>query len=458
MQDLNDTPLAERWNNRALFRLLWPLVIEQLLGVTIGIADTVMVSSLGEYAVSGVSIVDAINVLLIIAFGALATGGAVVVSQYMGRQDLRNARRASKQLMYVTTAVSLLIMALALLLRRPLLRSIYGQIAPEVMQAAETYFWLSAVTYPFLGIYNAAASLFRSIGNSRVTMLVAVLVNLLNVAGNGICIYGLHLGVAGAGIATLVSRMVAAAVLIVLLIVDRRIPISLKEKLGSGKPTLEPALIRSILRVGIPSGVESSLFQIGKILVSRIFTTFGTSAIAANAICGVINSVTFMPANAFALAMITVVGQCVGASDYKSARKGTAKLMKLTYVSVFFLSVITLVFMDPILGIFHLSPESQALAKQLLWVHCVMAPLSWPGSFTLPNALRAAGDARYCMVVAVISMWTIRISAAYILAYPLKLGAVGVWYAMVSDWCVRGICYGWRWKHGRWQDKRVLAH
>ncbi|MDR0721447.1 MAG: MATE family efflux transporter [Treponema sp.] len=446
--------MAERWNNQALFRLVWPLVIEQILGVTIGIADTVMVATIGEYAVSGVSLVDAINTLLIIAFGALATGGAVVVSHYIGRQDMKTAGRASKQLMYVNTSMALIIMGFALVWRGPLLQSIYGHITPEVMQAAETYFLLSALSYPFLAIYNAAASIFRSIGNSRVTMLVALLVNLLNVAGNGIFIYGFHLGVAGAAIATLISRMVAATVLTLMLIVDRRIPLSLA---GIEKITLEPVLIRSILQVGIPSGLESSLFQIGKILVSRIFTSFGTAAIAANAIAGVVNSVSFMPANAFAMAILTIVGQCVGAADYGSARSNTAKLLKLTYASVFCFSVLTFMFMDPILGIFQLSPEAHALAKGFLYIHCIVAPVSWPASFTLPNALRAAGDARYCMVVASLSMWLIRVSAAYILAYPLGLGALGVWYAMVLDWCVRGICYAWRWKHGRWQGKRVLA-
>ncbi|MDR3114988.1 MAG: MATE family efflux transporter [Treponema sp.] len=446
--------MAEKWNNQALVRLLWPLVIEQILGVTMGIADTVMVAAIGEYAVSGVSLVDAINTLLIIAFGALATGGAVVVSHYIGRQDMQTAGRASKQLMYANTAAAVIIMGLALAGRRPLLQGLYGQIAPDVMEAAETYFLFSALSYPFLAIYNAAASLFRSMGNSRVTMRVALLVNLLNVAGNGLFIYGFHLGVTGAAIATLVSRMAAAAVLTCMLITDRRLPFSLR---GIRRITLEPVLLRSILRVGIPSGLESSLFQIGKILVSRIFTSFGTAAIAANAVSGVINSFSFMPANAFALGILTVVGQCVGAADYGSARNNTAKLMKLTYGSVFFLSLLILVFMDPLLGIFKLSPEAHELARGFLYIHCIMAPISWPASFTLPNALRAAGDVRYCMAAAVLSMWLIRVSAAYILAYPLGLGARGVWYAMVSDWCVRGICYIRRWKQGRWEDKQILA-
>jgi putative MATE family efflux protein len=445
--------IGEQWSNRALFRLLWPLIIEQVLAVTIGIADTIMVTSVGEHAVSGVSIVDAINVLLIIAFGALATGGTVVVSQYIGRRDGRNASLASRQLLYASVVVSLGIMAFALILRRPLLRLIYGRIAPDVMRAAETYFWLSALSYPFLAIYNAAASLFRSVGNSRNPMLVAILVNFVNIGGNALFIFGFHWGVTGAGLATLLSRGTAAIVLVTLLMNTRSRFISLA---GIFRFRTEMPMIRSILNVGIPSGLESAMFQIGKILVSRIFTTFGTAAIAANAIAGVINSFAFMPAQAFAIAMLTIVGQCVGARDYEAAKKHTFKLMKLTYGSIFLLNVLIVVFMGPLIGLFNLSPEAARIARSFLWVHCVMAPISWPISFTLPNALRAAGDARYCMVVAVISMWAIRVIAAYLLAYPLGFGPVGVWCAMVADWCLRGLCYTLRWKGGKWREQTVI--
>jgi putative MATE family efflux protein len=450
---LNPESIAQRWNNRALFRLLWPLIIEQILAVTIGVVDTIMVASIGEYAVSGVSLVDAINLLLIIAFGALATGGTVVVSQFIGRRDDKNAALASRQLIYASTVVSLGIMVVTLLLRRPLLRLIYGRITAEVMGAAETYFWFSALSYPFLAIYNAAASLFRSVGNSRVTMLVALLVNLINVAGNGILIYGFGMGVAGAALSTLFSRAAAALVLVILLMTRPSFPVSLR---GLFRVRFDPVIVRSILNVGIPSGLESSMFQIGKILVSRIFTIFGTAAIAANAISGVINSFAFMPAQAFAIAMLTIVGQCIGARDPGSARLYTTRLMKLSHLSIFALSILILVFMNPLVRIFNLTAEAQRLAKQFLLVHCIFSPFSWPQSFTLPNALRAAGDSRYCMIVAVISMWTIRVSAAYLLCFAFGVGPVGVWLAMVADWALRAVCYTRRWRLGRWQNKTVI--
>jgi putative MATE family efflux protein len=415
--------------------------------------DTVMVTSVGESAVSGVSIVDAINMLLIITFSALATGGSVVVSQFIGRRDEKRARLSAKQLIYASSVVSLLIMLFTLPLRHPLLSLIYGQISTEVMHAAEIYFLLSALSYPSLALYNAAASLFRSTGNSRTPMLIALMANLMNGGGNFLFIFGLKLGVMGAGIATLASRTAAALVLLVMLITDKKSPISLA---GIFKVRLNGPIIKSILRVGVPSGLESSMFQVGKILVSRIFTTFGTASIAANAVSGAINSFTFMPGNGFGIAILTIAGQCAGAKDFESARYLTGKLMKLTYATVAGFSAIILLTMEPVIGLFDLSPEAALIAKHFLIIHCIISPLSWPSSFTLPNALRAAGDVRYCMVVAVASMWIVRVSFAYLFAYAFHMGPIGAWIAMVSDWCVRAVFFTSRWRSGRWRIKTVI--
>ncbi|MDR2071077.1 MAG: MATE family efflux transporter [Treponema sp.] len=450
---MNITPLTERWTNADLFRLLWPLIVEQVLNVTIGIADTMMVSAVGETAVSGVSLVDAINVLLVIAFGALATGGSVVVSQYLGRKDMKNASRASKQLMYVSLWVSLIIMGLTLLSYRVLLRLIYGHIAPEVVAAAETYFWISALGYPFLAVYNAGASLFRSMGNSRVTMVVALLVNGLNIGGNALLIFGFRMGVAGAAMATLASRAVAAAALITLLMSRRAGPVSLR---GLSKTPMDTAMIRRILNIGVPSGLESSLFQIGKLLVSRLVSTFGTPAIAANAVTSAIGSFIYMPGQGFGMAILILVGQCVGARDYRGAQVYTKKLLYLAYGALIFLNLLIFLGMEPLVSCFSLSPEAHDLTKRFLSVHCISSSIAWPLSFALPNALRAAGDARYCMILASISMFTVRLSLSYGLAFVFGLGAIGVWFGMAGDFLVRGTCYTWRWVHGRWQEKTVI--
>jgi putative MATE family efflux protein len=427
--------------------------VEQVLNVTIGIADTVMVSTVGESAVSGVSLVDAINVLLIIAFGALSTGGSVVVSQYIGRRDLKNANRASKQLMYVSLWVSLIIMGFTLLSYRLLLRFIYGNIAPEVLAAAETYFWLSALGYPFLAVYNAGASLFRSMGNSRITMLVTLLVNGLNIGGNVLFIFGFQMGVAGAAIATLISRAVAAVVLSALLMSQRAGPVSLA---GIGKTPMDLAMIRRILNIGIPSGLENSMFQIGKLLVSRLVSTFGTPSIAASAITSSIGSFIYMPGQGFGMAILIIVGQCVGARDYRGAKAYTKKLLYLTYGVLIFLNLLIFLSMEFLVSCFSLSLEAHALTKRFLSIHCISSSIAWPLSFALPHALRAAGDARFCMILASVSMFTVRLSLSYVLSSVCGFGAVGIWFGMAGDFLVRGTCYTWRWLHGRWQEKAVI--
>ncbi|MDR3249311.1 MAG: MATE family efflux transporter [Treponema sp.] len=442
------------WNNRAVLRLLWPLIIEQLLLVTMGIADTMMVSSVGEYAVSGVSIVDAINVLLVTAFGALATGGAVVTSQYIGRRDYRSSCRAARQLVYAALAISLATMVLTIAFRNQVLGLIYGHIDRDVMHAARTYFLITAFSYPFLAMYNAGAALFRSMGNSRITMWVSLVVNIINIVGNALFIFVFKIGVAGVAISTLLSRIVAAWILMGMLLSRKKaLPLNL---FGLLNFRLEPVMIRNILNIGIPSGIEASMFQLGKLCTSRLVTTFGTYAIAANAVCGVINSAAFMPANAFGLAMITIVGQYVGAENYAEAKRKVVVLMKMVYTLIFTTSIVTYIFREPLLRLFNLSLEAHALSLQYLWILCVINPVVWPLSFGLPNALRAAGDARYCLVVGASSMWILRISCAFFLALVLKMGPMGIYWAMVADWFVRAFFFGWRWFGGRWQAKRVI--
>jgi putative MATE family efflux protein len=446
--------MEARWNNRALFSLLWPLIIEQILAVTMGAADTMMVSTVGEHAISAVNIIDNINNLLIIAFSALSTGGAVVVSHYIGRRDSKNSSTASRQLVYIVILVSLVMMMFGVTLRRPIIRLIYGNIEDKVMSGASLYFLITALSYPFLALYNANAALFRAIGNSKVPMRIALMVNIINIGGNAFLIFVLKIGIAGAAVSTLVSRILAAMVTFLMLNRSRASPISLS---GFSNFHLIRSMVRNILNVGIPSGLESSMFQIGRLMTQRIFTFFGTTAIAANAIASVINSFSFMPGMAFGMALLTIVGQCVGANDYAAAKKETAKIIKLAYITLFIISILIFVFMESLANLFSLSPEAHDLAKTFLRVHCISMAIGWPMSFALPNALRAAGDARFVMIAAAVSMWTVRVSAAYLLTFLFGLGPLGVWLAMGADFITRGSAYYLRWVRGKWQEKHVIA-
>jgi putative MATE family efflux protein len=457
--------MRQVWNGKRLFQLLWPLVIENILAMAMGFVDTIMMSRVGEYAISGVSLVDSISVLLIITFMALATGGSVVVSQYIGRRDQEHASAAAKQLIYTVMLVALVISAFTLCFSTGLLRLIYGRIDPDVMEAAKKYFFISSLGYPALGLYNASAALFRAQGNSRVTMLVSVLINVVHVGLNFLFIYGFNMGVAGAATSTLVSRVVGGGALMFLLMKNRGVV----RLTGILKVRFDIRLIRVILKIGIPSGVESGIFQFGKILVARVPTTFGTAAVAANAITNTLNGMSNMPANAFNTALVTIVGQCIGASAFADAKFFARRFMLYVYAAISLTSASILIFLDPLVGIFNLSPEAHEMAKNFVTVLCVVNFFAYPPSWTMPNALRASGDASYVMIVAVVSMWVVRVVGAYFMCYSwtlpiggmeitigLGLGIMGIWYGMVGDWCVRGVFFLTRWRSGRWMSKKVI--
>lgn len=440
------------FSNRMLTRLIIPLVVEQFLAMTVGVADTVMITSVGEAAVSGVALVDTINNLVIQILAALATGGAVVASQYLGRQERQNARMAAKQLVYTVTLFSTLLMAIALVFCQPLLRFIFGSIEEEVMQNAQTYFWICALSYPALAIYNGIAALYRSMGNSKISMLTSLLMNIINIGGNAILIYIFNWGAAGAATASLVSRVVSAVVMLVL-IRDHHNVIFLDKLL---KFEYRPQMVKSILKIGIPNGLENGMFQIGKLTVQSLISTFGTAAIAANAIVNSISNLVMVPGSAVGLGIITVVGQCVGAKDYDQATGYAKRLIKMSYLSMALLNL-CLFFLGPVLmPLFDLSPSATDLAIRIIHVLAIFNATVWTLSFPFANILRASGDAKYTMIVSVISMWVFRIGLSYILAKNMNLELMGVWYAMFVDWVVRAICFFIRFKSGKWKTKTVI--
>lgn len=434
----------------ALRRLIIPLVIEQFLAMTIGMADTIMVTSVGEHAVSGVSLVDNISTLLINVFSALATGGAVVAAQYLGSRDEENACSAAKQLFYAIGALSAATMAVCLLFREPILRLVFGQLEDNVMEAAMTYFLLTAISYPLLAIYNAGAALFRAMGNSKVSMLTSLLMNIVNIGLNAILIYGADIGVAGAGFGTLFSRL-AGAVLMTWLICQHGHRIHIDHLLHF---EFRGQLVKKILRIGVPNGLENGMFQIGKLLVLGLVTPLGTSATAANAIANSVAGVVNVPGNAISLSLITVVGQCMGAGDSKQAVRYTRKLMIIVYLAMGSLSVLLFFFATPVVGLFGLTPGAAVMAIQVLRWCAVFDLIFWPMSFSLPNALRASGDAKFTMIVSMCSMWIFRIGFSYLLV-P-QIGLLGVWVAMFIDWIVRAVVFLNRFLSGRWKTKPVI--
>lgn len=441
------------FTKKQLYKLIIPLIIEQTLAVTVGMADIIMVSKAGDAALSGVSLVDTLNILLINIFSALATGGAVVAAQYLGHKDRNKACKSGEQLLITGTLISFLITLISLLGNRYILHMIYGDIDVEIMNSASIYFYITALSFPFLAIYNSCAALFRAMGNSRVSMTVSWIMNIINVCGNALLIYGFGLGISGVAIPTLVSRAVAAIIMLAL-IKNKENPIYIKNYLNI---RFDFAIIKKILRIGVPNGLENSMFQIGKILVQGLIASFGIASITGNAVANTFAGFQTLPGGAISLSMITVIGQCVGAHDYAQAKKYTIKLLKIAYGMMAVLNIIMLIFSKQLIDIYNVTPESKDIAYQLLVYHSICCMLIWPSSFTLPNALRAANDVKFTMLTSIISMWICRVVLSYVLGKNLGLGVLGVWIAMTADWLFRSICFVYRFAKGKWKQHAFVA-
>lgn len=435
------------YSNRDLKKLIVPLLVEQVLAIAVGMADTIMVSAAGEAAVSGVSLVDTVNILLINIFSALATGGAVVAGHFLGKKRKDNACRAAWQILQFATLLALVISVVFIAAHDQLLRLMFGQIEAEVMQASKTYLIITTFSFVALAIYNSCAALFRAMNGAKVTMWVSLLMNAINVVGNAICIYGLHLGVAGVAIPTTISRYVAAIVIFSLMF-DKKKDINL---CGQLRPGFDGQLIKKILYIAVPNGMENSMFQLGKILVISAVSTMGTAAIAANAVANTLASWNILPGIAINLAMVSVVSVCVGAGEYGQARYYTKKLCMLAEAGMSVMSLILFFAVPYIARLYNLGAEAYQMTVDVMRFHAVMAIFLWVLSFSLPNTLRAAGDVVQPMVVATASMWIFRVVAAYVFTYVFGFGLLGIWVAMIIDWGFRALCYFIRYRGDKWE-------
>lgn len=439
------------FTNKYLVKLMWPLFVEQLLLFAVGLLDSIMVASVGEAAVSAVSLVDSIMVLLINIMTALATGGAVVVGQYLGQKKESEARLAADQLVLFALLLSLAIIAVMYIFKDLIMSLIFGKIDEDVAHFCDVYYLIVMASVPFISVYNAGAALFRSTGNSKVSMKVSVIMNLINVAGNAILIYGFDRGVEGVAIPTLVSRVFAAAVIYVLLRNTADV-VHISRKL-----VLKPrwSYIRKILKIGIPNSVENSMFQLGKLILLSMISGFGTASIAANAVGNSVAMIAALPGMAMGYGIVSVISQCVGTGDYRQVEYYSRKLMKWVYAMMFVSNALILLSTPFIVDIYGLSAETGRIATHLMILYCLCAVLIWPLSFSLPHVLRASGDVTYTMIVGVGSMWVFRIVMGIILGRTLGLGVMGVWIAMIVDWAVRSICFCIRYRNGKWKHSSI---
>lgn len=430
-----------------LVRLIIPLIVDQFLQVAVGLSDSIMVARVGEAAVSGVSLVDTVMLLIINIFTALATGGAVIAGQYLGRKDPKTGCEATAQLFNFTFLFSIFIMILGYLGQNVILYHVFGKIEPEVMKDSRTYLLIVLSSIPMIAMYNAGAAIFRAMGNSNIAMKTSLLMNSINVFGNALLIFGFHRGVEGVAIPTVVSRGVACVVILILLN-------NQEHELHILHPypfKIKWNVLKKILYIGIPNGLENSMFQLGKIAVLSLVSGLGTASLAANAVGNNIANFAILPGMSFGFALLTVCAQCVGAGDFEQVKYYTKHMMRVEYLCLIASNLIVILALPFILSVYNLSDEAAQYANDIILYHAACVVTIWPLSFTLPNTLRAAADVKVTMVLSIISMWVFRFGFSYLLAIEFHMGIFGVWVAMTIDWLVRGIFFVCRYRSGRWQ-------
>lgn len=440
------------FTNRQLMKLIWPLFLEQILTITMGMADTFMVSSVSEAAMSSVSLVDTLNILVYQILAALAAGGAVVVSQYLGRKDPKQAKECAAQLYSVLLISTVVGMAVAIAFCRPVLRLIFGSIDDDVMAYAQIYFVISAVSYPFVGVYNAGAALFRAQGNSQISMKSSLVMNVINIFGNALLIYGFQMGVLGAALATLIGRVFAAAWVTVQ---QQKAQNPLRvEKWSDLRP--DRTHIHPILKIGIPGGLENGMFQIGKLCVSSLTSTLGTSAIAANAVANTVSTMANIPGNTMNLAITPVVSRCLGAGEKKQAKYYGKLLLGIAFLGLAVTNILIMITIPQIAVAFHLSEAAKGMCVTVMRWFGLFSIFFWALSFTMPNILRSGGDAKYTMMVSIFSMWIFRVVLSYFFVLKLHMGLTGVWFGMFIDWICRAVFFSVRFLHGKWMEHNII--
>lgn len=440
------------FSDKDLRKLVFPLMMDQVLQNAVGIADSIMVASVGEAAVSGVSLVDTVMTLIILVSTAFATGGAVVAGQYIGKGKPEMACRVTNELLVFTAEAFMAVMAAGYLGRNLLMNVVFGRIEPDVMQCCQTYLLIVFASIPLIALYNSGAAILRSMGDSQSVMKISMLMNGINVGGNLILIYGFHMGVAGVAIPTLLSRAAACIAVLVLLKDQKKelhilFPVSVRTDWN---------LLKKILYIGLPNAAENGMFQMGKILVLSMVSGMGTAAIAANAVSSTLERFVVLPGNSIGLAMVTVCAQCMGLGDYKQVKYYTGKLLRMTYFWMAVVNLSMLAMLPLILRVYGLSAEASRYVLLIMIYHTVCTITIWPMSFSLPYMLRAVGDVHYTLFWAIVSMWIFRIGFSWILGIRLGWGVFGIWVAMTIDWLFRSFCMGWRYFSGKWQHEALV--
>lgn len=443
----------ELFSNQELKKMVVPLFLEQLLVMLVGLADTLVISYAGEAAVSGVSLVNQFNTIFIYLFTALASGGAVVISQYIDRKETDHAGESASQLLFFSTAFSGILGVAVLVGNEAMLSLLFGKVENAVMAACVSYLKISAYSYPALAVYNSGAAVYRSLGKTNVTMYLSVFSNIINIIGNVIGVFVLNAGVAGVAWPSFIARTFSAVVITVLLFRKRSSVVYRLRWIFRWNG----GLMKSILKIAVPNGVENGIFQLVKVALSSIVALFGTYQIAANGVAQSIWSLAALAGVAMGPAFITVIGQCMGTRDTDAAEFYFRKLTKMTVLISSAWNLLIFLLTPLFLKFYSLGSETRQLVIWLVLIHNVFNAIAFPFSGALSNGLRAAGDVKFTMVVSILSTIVVRLLLSYLLGIVLDMGVIGIAMAMVCDWILRAVIFAWREKSGKWKEFQVIS-
>lgn len=329
---------------------------------------------------------------------------------------------------------------------------IFGEVEDAVMENAKQYFFFSAISYPFIALYDDGSSILRAQENSRLPMMISVASNLVNLVLNLLFVWGLGFGVAGSACATLLARIFAMTVVMYKLR-DPRLTVSLTQY-HSIRP--DWGEIRRILRIGIPSGVENSMFQFGKLAIQSTVSLMGTAAIAAQGIASIVENLNGILGIGVGIGLMTVVGETLGAGRREEAVYYVKKLCIISEFVIIASCIVMFILVHPIVYFGGMEPESVELCLHMVTWITIVKPVVWVMSFIPAYGFRAAGDVKFTMTVSVISMWLCRVTLTIVLARVFGMGPMAVWIGMFTDWTVRGAVYTLRFRSRKWLGHKVI--
>ena len=440
------------FTNKDLRNLIIPLFIEQFLLMFVGIADTFVVSFSSEADVSGVSLVTSFNTVLIFLFTALSSGGAVIISQYIGNKQDKKASRSAGQLLMISAVISVIMTVLIMVFHKQLLHLLFGKIEQDVMDACDIYLLITTLSLPALAIYDAGTALCRSIRKTNVTMYISLVSNIINVIGNCIGVFWLHLGAAGVAYPSLISRLLSA-VAITVFCFGRKNEVRYKM---ADIFCWDGQLLKKVMGIALPNGVENGVHQLVKVALSSMVALFGTYQIAANGVAQSIWSLASIMGLAMAPVYTTVIGQCMGAGDIKSANFYFKKLNNITLVLSVIWNALIFAITPLILKYSAISTQAKDLVIWLVLINNIFNGLAYPYAGSLGNGLRAAGDVKFTMIVSITLTIAARLFFSALFGMWLGWGVIGVAIGMSIDLVFRGAIFIWRYKSQKWTEFKLI--